>query len=880
MEKFKETMIWRVAFESNIAKEHESSVNEIINAFSKVRANAKNLVSEIAIDLPGYTVHDIEHLDALWEIGSQIVGPNFCLNPVEGFVLGCSFLFHDAAMTMAAYPGGLEEIKASREWKRIVGRMSAAGNGDPDEASIVEVFLREQHAIRAEKLPKLSWKGGVGPRFLIDDADFREKFGDFIGQISASHWWDHEKLEKQLHDKTIPAPAPFPSSWSIDLLKLACVLRTADAAQIDERRAPSFLRALRQNRLSDYSALHWNFQSKMTQAQNRNDTLYFAALRSFPKEEAREWWMLYDALKLIDGELRKTDDLLSRRRGQESRFAARRVANIEAAQNLRASIPTDGWQPVDTAFSIADIPRLVENLGGDQLYGHDNMAAIREIIQNAMDAVRLRKLVDPHAPDPLVEVELARTDGSTILTIRDNGVGMSENSIVRDLLSFGTSGWLADAAIGEYNDVFPRKDSISGRYGIGFFSVFMLGQKVEIKSRRFDTSPDQTVVLVFPEGLNTRPLLCGAEYQDRMTAGGTEICIHLDIPKLEKEYWRSMNRNIFWRDSEEGAADLVEAIARYFPTSDILVKVRNGTRRSVIDGRNWKTESASALLHRIEGHAYPRETGDAFEAAVSLITERTGEIVGRAVIYPERLANRFGESSKRVTGAVVAQGARVCETALRGVLKGTPVRAARDLATPLASYDAIKQWATDQANLLKGLITNEKDEEDIATIVAALGGDIGDLRFCEVGGEYFSRNELRKLLKNREDIWVSQDAAVSLGCPRAKPSTRVDTCISVDCGIPGIILAPIFADRWPGSEVGKSLDDIAVETICEEFDIAHEVAKKIRKIENGRSVYRATAPAWKCDDGSIEYVTGKYFKRRMSLEEVDQFFVPGVKLDG
>ncbi|EMM8459656.1 hypothetical protein RRR51_001938, partial [Citrobacter freundii] len=308
MNNFKETLLWKMAFESEQAKAHQSSVEALIASFTKARENARVLVSEISIDLPNYTVHDIEHLDALWEISSQIVGPDFCINPVEGFVLGCSFLFHDSAMTMAAYPGGLEEIKNSREWTRVYNRIKVSSNGDIDDMSIIEIFLREQHAIRAEKLPKVSWKGDSGLRYLIDDADSREKFGDFIGQVAASHWWDHAKLENNMQNKIIPAPSPFPSSWSIDLLKLACVLRVADAAQIDERRAPGFLRALRKNRLSDYSNQHWTFQNKLTQAQNRNDTLYFAALRPFPKNEAKEWWMLHDTLKMIDSELRKTDD--------------------------------------------------------------------------------------------------------------------------------------------------------------------------------------------------------------------------------------------------------------------------------------------------------------------------------------------------------------------------------------------------------------------------------------------------------------------------------------------------------------------------------------------------------------------------------------------
>lgn len=75
--------------------------------------------------------------------------------------------------------------------------------------------------------------------------------------------------------------------------------------------------------------------------------------------------------------------------------------------------------------------------------------------------------------------DLRQRAADRLLKVRDNGVGMSEFSIVENLLSFGKSGWLNDTAIGEYNDNFPHKNNVSGRYGIGFFSIFMLGNKIE-----------------------------------------------------------------------------------------------------------------------------------------------------------------------------------------------------------------------------------------------------------------------------------------------------------------------------------------------------------------------------------------------------------------
>jgi hypothetical protein len=72
MNNFKETSLWKMAFESEQAKAHQSSVEALISSFTRARDNARALVSEISIDLPNYTVHDIEHLDALWEIGSRL----------------------------------------------------------------------------------------------------------------------------------------------------------------------------------------------------------------------------------------------------------------------------------------------------------------------------------------------------------------------------------------------------------------------------------------------------------------------------------------------------------------------------------------------------------------------------------------------------------------------------------------------------------------------------------------------------------------------------------------------------------------------------------------------------------------------------------------
>src|SRR3546814_20791640 len=63
----------------------------------------------LPIYLPGMTVHDVTHLDALWDTASLVADGAVTVNPAEAFVLGARILLHDAAMSLGAYPNGLAD---------------------------------------------------------------------------------------------------------------------------------------------------------------------------------------------------------------------------------------------------------------------------------------------------------------------------------------------------------------------------------------------------------------------------------------------------------------------------------------------------------------------------------------------------------------------------------------------------------------------------------------------------------------------------------------------------------------------------------------------------------------------------------------------------
>jgi hypothetical protein len=98
--------LWSAAFKMRRESHLLSDPRELLS----FRERAEQLVAQIPKDLRQLTVHDVSHLDALWQYADVIVGPDFQINPVEGFVLGGAFLVHDAGMSFAAYPGGYDDL--------------------------------------------------------------------------------------------------------------------------------------------------------------------------------------------------------------------------------------------------------------------------------------------------------------------------------------------------------------------------------------------------------------------------------------------------------------------------------------------------------------------------------------------------------------------------------------------------------------------------------------------------------------------------------------------------------------------------------------------------------------------------------------------------
>src|ERR1700735_3880533 len=120
------------------------------------------------------------------------------------------------------------------------------------------------------------------------------------------------------------------------------------------------------------------------------------------------------------------------------------------------------------------------------LYSHPEIF-LRELISNSSDALdKLRHLTltdDSYKTvpfDPRIDLEL--DEEAKTLTIADTGIGMNEEDLVSHLGTIarsGTKNFLAQLS-GD-----ARKDSnLIGQFGVGFYSIFMVSDKVEVLSRK------------------------------------------------------------------------------------------------------------------------------------------------------------------------------------------------------------------------------------------------------------------------------------------------------------------------------------------------------------------------------------------------------------
>ena len=120
---------------------------------------------------------------------------------------------------------------------------------------------------------------------------------------------------------------------------------------------------------------------------------------------------------------------------------------------------------------------------------------VRELVSNAADALEKVRFLqasgaEVHDPDVELVISITTDEEARTITIADTGIGMSREELVENLGMIAHSGskaFLEQLAEAKGKEKDQEADaSLIGRFGVGFYSTFMVGEKVTVETRSAD----------------------------------------------------------------------------------------------------------------------------------------------------------------------------------------------------------------------------------------------------------------------------------------------------------------------------------------------------------------------------------------------------------
>ena len=184
--------------------------------------------------------------------------------------------------------------------------------------------------------------------------------------------------------------------------------------------------------------------------------------------------------------------------------------------------------PAETRKFEAEVAQVL-HLVTHSLYSHKEIF-LRELISNASDAcdkLRFESIANPalSAGDSELHIDVSWDEEARTVTVRDNGIGMTRDEVVANIGTIASSGTrrFLEAMSGE-----QKADArLIGQFGVGFYSAFVVADKVTVISRRAD-APESDGVKWESDGKGEYSL----EQVDQPQRG-TAVILHLKADEDE-----------------------------------------------------------------------------------------------------------------------------------------------------------------------------------------------------------------------------------------------------------------------------------------------------------------------------------------------------------
>ena len=426
---------------------------------------------------PFYTLHDEVHICNVMRLMAELLGDKISLlTRDEAALLAMAACCHDIGMSYTE--SEKKELLNNKDTIRLYldknpseyMKAYAGGREEPELTDEIKMnFFRSIHHKRSrELLQKKEW--GRALRGRIDRED--------LIRVCRSHGEEVREL------------ADMDPVHSLDRRFCAILLRLADILDFDDSRAPQAIYEYnefdkRTSYSEQFSEEEWekhlsSFGFRFESVKDRSYPYpldYTAECRSIQIEQKVKCY-----LDWVDWELDNCGKMLRRFAGTWNDFVL--PAKVER------HIQSDGYLSGQYRITL-DQDQVMELFVGENLYS-DPAVFVRELIQNAIDAVRTRKQLDRSLPSDWTGQINIRTWSEQEyhwFRIEDNGIGMTEDIIRNYFLKVGRSYYNSDEFRQEKHRCKADPDYTPvSRFGIGILSCFMGDKKtnqVEVSTKHF-----------------------------------------------------------------------------------------------------------------------------------------------------------------------------------------------------------------------------------------------------------------------------------------------------------------------------------------------------------------------------------------------------------
>ncbi|HEX5721085.1 MAG TPA: hypothetical protein VF179_33340, partial [Thermoanaerobaculia bacterium] len=427
-------------------------------------------VRQINVLFPEYTPHDEQyHLRRLFSVADTVLGSERLkeFNASELFVLAAALYGHDWGMAVSEHERQFiltghvpKDFREEDLWLL------------PDERARLKRFAKEQRISLDEKgctsdIPIEIWREYVRQTHAFRSGERVRRYyhpydggvAEAVARVCEGHWLDFDRLQ-DFHD--------YPTDFAVlgeavNLRALAVYVRLIDLLDLAEDRTPYVI---------------WKFvaprspKSRMEWAKHRA----LQPVTPAPYQEGRilrvdgstdnheVYAALQDLKRWVDDQFRGCNDLLARMNDPRHRLDLYRIDWRLSAR---------GFKPVSIQFEF-DRSRMFEILS-EEIYQGDPYVFLRELLQNSIDAIRMRREILQRkgiamADPPIIRVDIEHGEyGDALVTWRDEGIGMDEYIVGNYLAVAGKSYYRSE----DFEREQLRMDPIA-RFGIGILSCFMV----------------------------------------------------------------------------------------------------------------------------------------------------------------------------------------------------------------------------------------------------------------------------------------------------------------------------------------------------------------------------------------------------------------------